>query len=185
MGSTGNNNWKIRLAKVEDMPRLLEIYSYYVKETNISFEWEVPSLEEFTGRYTTMIEKYPYIVMEEDGVLVGYAYANTFKGRKAYNWSVETTIYLDKDYRGGGKGHALYIELEQYLKRQGILNVNACIVHPYSESVKFHTKMGFEMAGHFHKCGYKFDQWYDMVWMEKIIGEHTSNMPEVIWFKDL
>lgn len=177
--------WNIRLARIEDMPRLLEIYSYYVEETSVSFEHETPSLEEFTQRYCDIIKKYPYLIMEVDGKIVGYSYANTFKGRVAYNWSVETTIYFDKDCRGGGKGQALYTELEKYLKRQNIVNTNACVTHPYSESVVFHEKMGFEKVAHFHKCGYKFHKWHDVVWLGKSIGNHEENMSDVIWFEDL
>lgn len=180
-----NSERVIRIATEADMLRLLEIYAYYVEETSITFEWGVPSLEEFTGRYQTIIQKYPYLVMEEGGVIVGYAYANTFKGRKAYDWGVETTIYLEKDSRGGGRGVVLYEELENYLKQQNIVNLNSCVTNPDSESVRFHKKMGYEMVAHFHKCGYKFKQWHDMVWLEKIIGEHKNDMPDVIWFQEL
>lgn len=177
--------WNVRLAILEDMPRLVEIYSYYVEETCVSFEYETPTLEEFTERFLSISKKYPYIVIESRGVIEGYAYANTFKGRAAYDWSVETTIYLEKSCRGEGRGQVLYAELEKYLKMQNILNANACVSNSHSESVKFHKKMGFEMVAHFHKCGYKLGKWHDMVWMEKIIGEHKEDMPNVIWFENL
>ncbi len=180
-----NEKWTIRVATKQDVPRILEIYSYYVEETNVSFEYVTPSIEEFLERYMTTIEKYPYLVLESNGIVEGYAYASAFKGRKAYSWGVESTIYFDKCCRGGGRGRALYTALESYLKQQNIVNVNACIVHPYSDSVKFHEKMGFEIVAHFHKCGYKFNKWHDMVWMEKIIGEHKEDMPEVISFQNI
>ena len=86
----------------------------------------------------------------------------------------------------------LYEELENILKQQGILNVNACIAYPQAEdeyltkdSVLFHEKLGYTMVGTFHQCGYKFHRWYDMVWMEKFIGEHRENQPDIIPFPEL
>ncbi len=180
-----DNKGKIRLATIEDVPRILEIYKYYVENTSISFEYDAPTLEEFKERYTTISKKYPYIVIEENGVIKGYAYANTFKARAAYNWSVEVSIYLDKECRGRGSGQALYTELEQYLKKQNIVNTNACVTYPNPNSMAFHKKMGFKEVAHFHECGYKFNEWHDMIWLEKSIGEHKGDMPDVIWFEDL
>ena len=187
------SNITFRTATPDDAKALLAIYEYYVKETAITFEYDVPSEEEFRGRIEKTLQKYPYIVAVESsaantgdnatgtstGRIVGYAYASPFKEREAYKYSVETTIYIDKDLRRGGIGKALYLELERQLKDQGILNLNACIGYPEVEdehltfdSVKFHEKLGYSMVGEFHKCGYKFDRWYNMVWMEKLIGDH-------------
>ncbi|MFI3172465.1 MAG: N-acetyltransferase family protein [Eubacteriales bacterium] len=185
MESTDESKYIIRVATLEDMPRLLEIYSYYVAETTISFEYVVPTLEEFADRFKTIIKKYPYLVMEKNGEIVGYAYANTYKGRAAYDWCVETTIYLDKIQRGKGAGTQLYTALESYLKKQNILNLNACITYPNPRSIQFHERLGYEKNAHFHKCGYKFNEWHDMIWMEKIIGEHKLDMEDVIWFENL
>lgn len=166
----------IRSASVEDAQRLLEIYSYYVKKTAISFEYETPSPEEFRGRISQTLEKYPYLVAEEDGLIQGYSYAGVFKGRAAYDHCCEVTIYLDRDSKGKGYGRALYEALEDALKKQGILNLYACIGDPIVEdeyltkdSEKFHQHMGYTKVGEFHKCGYKFGRWYNMIWMEKFI----------------
>ena len=166
----------IRSASVEDAQRLLEIYSYYVENTAISFEYETPSLEEFRGRISQTLEKYPYLVAEEDGLIQGYSYAGVFKGRAAYDHCCEVTIYLDRDSKGKGYGRALYEALEDALKKQGILNLYACIGDPIVEdeyltkdSEKFHQHMGYTKVGEFHKCGYKFGRWYNMIWMEKFI----------------
>ena len=166
----------IRSASVEDAQRLLEIYSYYVENTAISFEYETPSLEEFRGRISQTLEKYPYLVAEEDGLIQGYSYAGVFKGRAAYDHCCEVTIYLDRDARGKRYGRALYEALEDALKKQGILNLYACIGDPIVEdeyltrdSEKFHQHMGYTKVGEFHKCGYKFGRWYNMIWMEKFI----------------
>ncbi len=170
----------IRKAAIEDAERLLEIYSYYVENTAITFEYDIPSLKEFKARIGNTLKKYPYLVLEEDGLIQGYAYAGAFIGRAAYDHSCETTIYLDHDSRGRGLGRALYEALEQALKDMGILNMYACIADPIEEdeylthnSEQFHRHLGFTKVGTFHKCGYKFGRWYNMIWMEKIIGAHN------------
>ena len=128
----------------------------------------------------------PYIKAIEKGEILGYAYAGKFKNRKAYDWSVEVTVYVRKDSRKSGVGKMLYNALEDSLKRIGVLNMNACIALPKEEdehlsnaSYCFHKKMGFKLVGTFHDSGYKFDTWYDMIWMEKIIGEHQNNQRNV------
>ena len=172
-------DYSIRTATPDDAKELVAIYDYYVKETAITFEYETPSVEEFTGRIEKVLEKYPYIVIEKGKEILGYAYASTFKDRDAYQWSVELSIYIQKDVRRAGLGRMLYDELERRLKAQGILNLYACIGYPDEEdehltldSVKFHEKLGYSMIGKFNKCGYKFGTWYSMVWIEKLIGEH-------------
>lgn len=172
-------NMQIRSACVGDAPDLLRIYAYYVENTAISFEYETPSLDEFADRIAATLEEYPYIVIEEDGEIRGYAYAGPLKTRAAYDRSCEVSIYLDRGARGKGYGRALYEELERRLKEAGILNLYACIASPIVEnefltnnSELFHAHLGYEKVGHFHKCGYKFGRWYDMIWMEKIVCEH-------------
>ena len=169
----------IRSAVKEDAERLLEIYAYYVRNTAISFEYEVPSLEEFENRIAYTLEKYPYLVIEEDGEIKGYSYAGVFKGRAACDHCCEVTIYLDLDSKRHGFARALYEELEKELRKIGIINLYACIADPVSEdeyltknSEQFHQHMGYAKVGEFHKCGYKFGRWYNMIWMEKMIGEH-------------
>lgn len=186
------NNIVIRTAVVDDAESLLDIYSYYVTDTAITFEYEVPSINEFAGRIMNKIEKYPYLVALSDDKVVGYAYAGPFKERAAYDWSVETTVYVDRTLRQRGIGRALYDELESVLKRQNILNMNACIASPKEDdeyltkdSILFHKKMGFDYVGEFHDCGYKFNRWYNMVWMEKSIGEHFPNQPKIIHFCEI
>lgn len=166
---------------IKDAEELLQIYAPYVKETAISFEYEVPSVEEFADRIHHISSRYPYIKAVGDGKILGYAYASSFKGRKAYDWSVETTIYVRQDCKRQGVGRRLYENLETALKSMGILNMNACIASPATEdahltddSYYFHRQMGFTLVGRFHKSGYKFDTWYDMIWMEKMIGDHEG-----------
>ncbi len=171
----------IREAKTEDAKDLLEIYAYYVENTAITFEYDVPSAEAFRDRIARTLEGYPYLVLEEDGKLLGYAYAGVFKNRPAYSRACELSIYLSHSARGRGYGRMLYGALEAELKKRGVLNLYACIADPIVEdeyltrnSEQFHRHLGFSKVGEFHKCGYKFDRWYNMIWMEKLIGEHSQ-----------
>ena len=183
---------QIRVAEEKDAATLLEIYSYYVEKTAITFEYETPSIEEFTHRIHDIKAKYPYIVAEENGEILGYAYGSAFHPRAAYGWCAEMSIYVRHDRRGSGAGGRLYRALESLLAEMGILNLNACIAFPPEEdafltldSVRFHEKMGYRMAGHFHACGRKFDRWYDMVWMEKHLGPHTGHAADVVPFSQV
>ena len=158
---------EIHEAKEADAAGLLAIYAPYVEHTAITFEYEVPSLEEFA---------------KQDGKVLGYAYAGQFHAREAYAWAVETSIYVDESCKHMGIGGKLHAALEKALKEQGFLNMNACIAYAPKEdeyltnnSVEFHAHLGYRMVGQFYQCGYKFGRWYDMVWMEKLIGEHGAN----------
>ncbi|MBQ2955938.1 MAG: GNAT family N-acetyltransferase [Clostridia bacterium] len=182
----------IRCARREDAGSLLEIYAPYVEKTAITFEYEVPAKEEFAARMEKVMEKYPYLVAERDGEILGYAYASPFHSRAAYGWCVETSIYVDMEKRSGGIGGALYNRLEEALKAQGILNLNACIgfADPEDEylkndSVSFHAHFGYSMVGRFHRCGWKFGRWYDMVWMEKMLGDHGTDVKPVKRFDEV
>lgn len=172
----------IRTATLSDAQALLNIYSPYVEHTAITFEYDVPSVEEFASRIKNTLQKYPYLVAEKNGRLLGYAYASPFHERPAYDWAVETSIYVDQNIKHQGIGRRLHDALEDALRSQGILNMNACIAYPPEEdeyldknSVEFHTHMGYRLVGEFYKCGYKFHRWYNMVWMEKLIGNHLSD----------
>ena len=179
----------IRNAEITDAERLVEIYGYYVKNTAITFEYDVPSLTDFRQRIERTMRRYPYIVIEQDGVIQGYAYAGAFVGRAAYDWSCEVTVYLDKDARKHGMGRRLYEALEEKLRKMGILNLYACIAYPETEdeylttnSADFHAHLGYTKVGKFQKCGYKFGRWYNRIWMEKLIGEHKNQQAPVLRF---
>ncbi len=185
-------NITIRMATKADAKDILDIYAPYVTDTAITFEYDVPSVEEFANRIELTLTKYPYIVVIEDNRIVGYAYASAFKGRAAYDWAAETTVYLRRDCRGRGLGRTIYLALEEILKKQNILNLNACIAYASDEdkhlnnsSTIFHEHLGYRKVGHFTKCGYKFGTWYDMIWMEKMIGEHTAAPKAVIPITEL
>lgn len=175
-------NFSIRVATVEDACDILDIYAPYVTDTAITFEYDVPSLEEFRERIRKTLIKFPYLVAVENNKIIGYAYVSAFHERAAYDWAVETTIYMDMDYRGCGAGKKLYFMLEEIMKKQHVRNMNACIAYPNPGSIGFHEHLGYKEIGHFHQCGYKFDTWYDMIWMEKMIGDHNLYPEKVIPF---
>ena len=176
----------IRDALPQDAARFLEIYSYYVTETAVSFEYEPPTIAQFQSRMRETAARYPYLAAERGGEIIGYACAHPFVGRRAYDRSAELTIYLDKSYTRTGAGKLLYGELEKRLVRMGITNVYACIGVPETDdeylthnSLDFHEHMGFRSVGVFRRCGRKFGRWYDMVWAEKIIAPHSDSPDEV------
>ena len=183
---------QIRKASVSDAEELLGIYAPYVEKTAISFEWDVPSVSEFRRRIENTLKKYPYLVAEKDGEILGYAYTGAFVGRAAYDWAAEVSIYVKEDKRKTGVGRRLYQALEAVSQAQNILNLNACIGYPDEDdehltknSVQFHGHLGYEMVGKFHKCGYKFGRWYDLAWMEKWIGPHDSSPAAPVVFPAL
>lgn len=183
---------EVRKAELKDISQILDIYSYYVTDTAITFEYDVPDKEAFKRRFEKISGKYPYIVAEQNKKIIGYAYAGEFIGRKAYDWSAELTVYIDRNFHKLGTGRKLYDTIENILYKMGITNLYACIAVPETEdeyltgnSLDFHKHMGFEKVGEFHNCGYKFNRWYNMVWVEKIISVHSENQSNIICFDGL
>ena len=174
------NNICLRIATKKDAQALIDIYKYYVLNTPFTFEYDVPSVEEFEKRIETISEKYPYIVAEKDGTIVGYTYASAFKNRSAYDWSVETSVYVKNELNNLGIGTLLCKKLEEILKEQNIVNLIACITFPNTKSIEFHQKLGYEEVARIKKVGYKFGKWHDVVWLQKNINEYKENPPEII-----
>ncbi len=181
---------EIRSAVPADAERLLEIYGYYVENTAVTYEYVTPTPEEFRARIERTLARYPYLVAEEDGVILGYAYAGPLVARAAADWSCEVSIYLHRDARGRGLGRALYGALEEALGRMGIVNLYAVIAWPEppdeylnTNSAHFHAHLGFTPAGRLRRCGNKFGRWYDLIWMEKVIGAHIDNPPPIRSFR--
>ena len=183
----------IREVRLEDAARLVEIYQYYVTSTAITFEYTTPSIQEFQSRIQHTLEQYPYIVYEHEGVVLGYGYVGALKGRAAYDWSVETSIYVDRHAKKMGIGRKIYEALEELCAKMHITNMYACILAPRDDhdpylntnSMDFHEHMGYKEIARFHQCGYKFQRWYDMVWYEKIIGEHSVPMPALLSYQEI
>lgn len=183
---------QIRNASLADAERIAEIYADYVENTAISFEYIPPDADEMRRRMAKTMLRYPYLVIEENGRVEGYAYAGAFGERAAYAWSAEASIYLDRAAHKRGMGRMLYSALEQALAAMGISNLYACIAYPIqsdahlnTNSADFHAHIGFRKVGEFHACGHKFGRWYNMIWMEKQIGQHKEIQPPVIPYPDL
>lgn len=179
---------QVRKASCKDAKAIRQIYAPYVLNTAITYETAVPTVEEFQGRIARTLCRYPYIVAEIDSQIVGYAYAGPFHARPAYDWSAELSIYIDRNFRRQGIGKFLYGELGKRLGQIGITNLYACIASPDardeyldSSSIDFHRHLGFSAVGTFHHCASKFGRWYNMVYMEKVIGEHSTPPKEVIF----
>ena len=141
MKNVNETNIHIRIAEPEDAEVLLAVYAPYVEETAITFEYSVPSVGEFQERIRNTLQQYPYLVAEDENGILGYAYAGRFQSRAAYDWAVETSIYIRKDQKGQGLGRRLYHALEEGLKEQGILNVNACIACRVRSFKRVHLTM--------------------------------------------
>ena len=185
---------KLRMATPDDAPALLKIYEPYVLDTAITCEYEVPSVEEFTGRIARTLERYPYLVVELGGRPVGYAYVSPLNTRQAYDWSVETSIYLAPETRHMGIGRRLHDALKACVTAMGMTNMCALIAVPHGaddehlthNSHDFHAHMGYREVGAFDRCAQKFGRWYDMCWMElELRSDREPNAPEPTWFPDL
>ena len=176
--------YMLRLAEPADAEKLLEIYAPFVissdrKLSDVSFEYEVPSAEEFTERIKNISADYPYIVCEHDGRLLGYVYAHPYIQRAAYQWGAEVTIYLAPEGQGRGLGKVMYTALENLLRLQGVVVTYACVTASNEHSVKMHEACGYKIVGTFNNTGFKHGHWLDMVWMEKVIAEYPKQ-PELL-----
>ncbi len=160
---------KIRNVKKEDAADILEIYSFYVANTAVTFEITIPSLQQMEERIIDISSSYPYLVAEDDGKVVAYCYAHELNPREAYKKSVELSIYVKKDHHGRGIGKSLYAALEEALKKAGIDALYAIVTFPDEGSVAFHSRCGFSIAGKLTDCGEKFGKKWSVLYLEKHI----------------
>jgi Sortase and related acyltransferases len=159
----------IRPATSADASAICSIYNHYIENTVITFEEEPLTADEMAERIRAYSDKYAYIVYEKDGVVIGYAYGSSWRTRRAYRFSTETTVYLKDGTAGKGIGALLYAELIVRLKEKGFHSLIGCITLPNEKSVRLHEKMGFKKVAHFHEAGWKFDQWLDVGFWELIV----------------
>lgn len=159
----------IRNASPADAAAICEIYNHYVLNTTISFETEAISETEMRSRIDEVTAQYPWLVYEEQGRILGYAYASKWKPRAAYRHSVESSVYLAPDSGGRGVGSALYTALLEALAAASVHVVMGGIAQPNPGSVALHEKMGFVKVGHFNQVGKKFDQWLDVAYWQRIL----------------
>lgn len=172
----------IRIAKKEDLQQMLDIYRHYVLHTTYSFEYTLPTLAEFTQRFERITARFPWLVWEEDGQVLGYAYGSAPFEREAYQWCAELSVYVDQPAQGRGIGRKLYTAAEQILKMQGYLRIYAIITEENEGSRKFHQALGYETVATFPHCGVKFGKSLAVVWMEKVISSvEIPIKPPVLW----
>lgn len=181
----GAKKLRLRPARAEDAAALLAIYRPYVEHTDISFEFTAPDVSEFAGRIARISAEYPYLVCEMDGAPVGYAYAHRHMDRAAYDWNVETTIYLSEAARGHGIGSTLYRALLAALRMQNIRAAYACITSSNERSVRLHEKLGFQTVGVFENAGWKAGAWHDITWMRCVLAPYEGTPAPVIPFPAL
>ena len=172
----------IRFATQADLPAILDIYGPYVLHTAVSFEYSVPTLEEFTDRFRSITAQFPWLVWEEDGKILGYAYGSLPFGRAAYRWCAASSIYLAPEAQGRGIGRKLYEALEAILTEQGYRKTYAIITSDNPGSLRFHEQAGFRFLAEFPDCGIKFNKLYSVVWMEKTLnsGEIPQDFPKPV-----
>ena len=157
----------IRIATEADVPEILSIYAPYVENTTITFEYDVPCKREFMQRFYTITAQFPWLVWEEQGEILGYAYASPPYSRAAYSWCAEPSIYIDPAFHGRGIGKKLYAALEAILMAQGFQVLYAIITGENTASVAFHLNQGYIHRVFFPDCGFKFNRWIGIIWMEK------------------
>lgn len=159
----------IRTVEMKDIREICSIYNHYVENTTITFEEEPISISEMEQRITEVTSAYPWLVYEEQGTILGYAYASRWKARAAYRHSVETSIYVSKDNLGKGIGKKLYNTLLTELRKSDIHAVIGGMSLPNEQSQKLHESLGFKKTAEFKEVGYKFQKWIDVGYWELIV----------------
>ena len=175
----------LRVATAADSDALLAIYAPYITDTAVTFETAIPSSAEFRRRVEEIVATYPFLIAEEDGQPVGYAYAHRESERAAYDWNAELSVYVKNDHRGKGVGRQLYAALLRLLQLQGVQNAYVRIALPNPESEKLHARMGFRRLAEHRATGYKHGAWHSILWMEKTVGDHAIPPAPLIPFSQL
>ena len=168
----------LRIATIADVPEMLAIYTPYVENTTVSFEYVPPTLEEFTRRFTTYTRQFPWLVWEADGQILGYAYASAPFTRAAYGWCAEPTVYLRPEARGRNIAAHLYTVLEEILFRQGYQVLYALVCGENGPSRRFHEKQGYRKTAEFPDIGFKMGRWLSLIWYEK--RQKIANFPSIL-----
>lgn len=175
----------IRLATPDDCNEILDIYAPYVADTTISFEYVVPTAQEFRGRMEGIMRVYPYLVCEEGGRIVGFAYASRFKERASYDWDITLSVYFSPGHTARGLGGRMYACLERLLRLQNVQNMYGYIDSSNAHSHRFHAKQGFRQIVVYEKVGYKLGRWLDSTGFVKFIGAHETPPRPFIPFPEL
>jgi L-amino acid N-acyltransferase YncA len=168
----------VRSATIADAEVCAAIYAPYVTETAITFELEPPSPAEMAERIATALESHAWLVLEDGGQVVGYAYGSRLNPRPAYRWSCEVSVYVERGRRRTGAGRALYDELLARLAQRGFRMAVAGMTLPNDASVALHRAMGFEPIGVYRRIGFKHDAWHDVAWSQRELGREPDPPPE-------
>jgi len=164
----------LRSAQLDDAAAIARIYQHYVTHTTISFEAEPPTIDNIAARIQEVMARHSWLVYESEGALLGYAYTSTFRERRAYQSTVEATIYLDQAAIGHGIGRMLYQALLDDAALKGYHEALGVIALPNDLSIKLHEKLGFVKVAHLEKIGHKFNQWIDVgIWQKHLNWEPT------------
>ena len=176
---------RIRKIELSDAEAVRDIYRPFVLDNATSFETELPGVADIEDRIRKLKDDYPWLVFEADRQVLGYAYASSHRARKAYQWSVEVSVYVHETVRRCGVGRALYLSLFEVLRRQGYANAFAGITLPNPASLGLHESLGFTQIGVFSRIGYKFGQWHDVVWLQLRLLDLEEPVPNPIPAKDV
>lgn len=174
----------LRVARKEDAEGILAIYSPFVKNTTISFEYEVSEAANYATKVEALLLDFPWLIAEAGGVIVGYAYASKHRDRPGYAWSAESSIYVHDDYMRKGIATVLYNALLEILTAQNYVNLYAGIAQPNEGSTMFHVKLGFTPVGVYKKVGYKNGSWVDVVWLHRTLLKHPAEPKPTIAFSN-
>lgn len=172
----------IRAATEGDIPQILAIYGPYVENTTYSFEYTVPTLPDFTQRFRQTTSQFPWLVWEDQGRILGYAYGSAPFQRAAYRWCAEVSIYLAPEAQGKGIGKALYALLERCLACQGYQLVYSIVTSENENSLAFHKALGYEFLAQFPRCGFKQGRWLGITWLQKRLNSvETPTSTPIPW----
>ena len=175
----------IRIATEKDANGILGIYAPYIENTSFTFETEVPSLNSFRERINNYLINWPWLVYEMDGMIAGYAYGAKHRERTAYQWCVETSIYIHNDFQKAAVGKALYSSLIEILRQQGFRNLYAVINLPNDKSVEFHESCGFQYFATYEKVGYKLGKWKNVGWWRLSINDYNNEPLSPVKFSEM
>jgi L-amino acid N-acyltransferase YncA len=165
----------IRLATTDDAARIAEIYAPHVTDRPTSFELVPPDGPVMAGRIAAVLRQWPWLVWDDGGGAVAYAYASAHAERIAYRWSVNVSVYVDAAHQRRGLGRALYLRLFEILRVQGVYSAFAGITLPNASSVGLHAALGFEPIGVFRNAGHKLGAWHDVAWMGLALRQPDGN----------
>ena len=176
---------KMRVVQPSDAASILEIYTPYILNTAVTFETEIPSADSFEERIKHYTEKWPWIVYEENGALAGYAYATKHRERLAYQWCVESSVYVGDKFQRKGIASKLYNALFEVLRLQGFINIYAGITLPNDKSIAFHEQFGFTNFVYYKNVGYKLGEWRTVGWWQKQINTYEKQPSTPLNFADM